>query len=102
MIIVGPLIEVAIALVGLYKWVVIIAVIVSLLFSFNVVNASNRFVHMVSGFLFSATEPVLRPIRRFLPNLGGLDVSPVILLLALFFLQRVLQEILWSLRSGGM
>ena len=101
MIIVGPLIEVAIYLVGLYQWVVIAAVIVSLLFSFNVVNASNRFVHVVSGFLFRATEPALRPIRRFVPNLGGLDISPVLLLVALYFLQRVLQEFLWSLRGGG-
>ena len=101
MIIVGPLIEVAIYLVELYKWVVIVAVIVSLLFSFNVVNASNQFVHFVSGFLFRATEPALRPIRRFIPNLGGLDVSPVILLVALFFLQRVLQELLRSLYSAG-
>ncbi len=101
MIIVGPLIEVAIYLVELYKWVVIVAVIVSLLFSFNVVNASIQFVHVVSGFLFRATEPALRPIRRFIPNLGGLDVSPVILLVALFFLQRVLQELLRSLYSAG-
>ncbi len=99
MIIVGPLIEVAIYLVELYKWVVIVAVITSLLFSFNVVNASNRFVHVVSGFLFRATEPALRPIRRFIPNLGGLDISPVLLLVALYFLRLVLQELLRSL--GG-
>ena len=101
MIIVGPLIEVAIVLLDIYKWVVILAVIMSLLFSFNVVNASNRFVHVISGFLFQATEPALRPIRRFLPNLGGLDISPILLLVALFFLQRVLQEILWSLSGAG-
>lgn len=101
MIVVGPLLEVLIVAIDLYKWVVIIAVIMNLLFAFNVVNTSNQLVYTISGFLFRITEPLLRPIRRFLPSFGGFDISPVVLLLALFFLQRVLQNVLVSLHSAS-
>ena len=62
--------------IGIYKWIVIAMVIFSWLYAFNVVNNSNRFVAMVGEFLYKATEPALRPIRRILPDLGGLDISP--------------------------
>src|SRR5690606_2002659 len=58
---------------NLYSWCLIIWVIMSWLISFNVINTHNRFVHMVGDFLYRITEPALRPIRRFLPDLGGLD-----------------------------
>jgi YggT family protein len=69
------------AVVGLYIWVIIIAVVMSWLIAFNVMNRHNLFVDMVWRFCFAATEPLLRPIRRFLPSLGGIDISPIILLI---------------------
>ena len=72
-------------LISLYIWILLIAVVASWLISFNVINTNNRFVYVVVDFLYRVTEPALRPIRRFLPNLGGLDISPVILILILVF-----------------
>jgi YggT family protein len=74
----------------IYTWIIIAAVIFSWLFAFNVVNGRNQFVGMVGDFLHKATEPVLRPIRRMLPDLGGLDISPIVLLLIIFFVRRFL------------
>ena len=99
MIILGPLIEVTIVATDLYMWVVIISAVFSWLIAFNVVNTSNRFVYAVVDFLYRITEPALRPIRRLLPNLGGVDISPVILILALYFLQRVLRNVLFSMHG---
>ncbi len=76
--------------IGLYIIVVVGQVILSWLVSFKVVNTHNRFVYMVGDFLFRATEPALKPIRRVMPNLGGLDISPVILILGLIFLRQLL------------
>ena len=77
---------------GLYWWAVIIHVILSWLTAFNVINTYNRFVAMVDGFLDRVTEPALRPIRNFLPRLGGIDVSPVVLLIFIWFLRNLLWE----------
>jgi YggT family protein len=74
----------------LYKWCLIIFVIMSWLIAFNVVNTYNKFVFQVNDFLYKITEPALRPIRRIVPNLGGVDISPVILILVIWFLQRIL------------
>ena len=74
----------------LYTWIVIASALVSWLIAFNVVNTRNDFVNAITNFLYQATEPVLRPIRSILPNLGGIDVSPIILLLLIFFLERVI------------
>lgn len=101
MVVLGPLIEVTIIAINLYVWVIIASVIVSWLVAFNVVNVSNRFVFMLRDFLYRATEPAIRPIRRFMPNLGGIDLSPVVLLLLLFFLERMLGRLYVSLSSGG-
>ena len=84
-----PVIEAVIYLLGLYQWVIILAVIVSLLISFRVINTYNRAVSMIAEFLYRASEPALRPIRRILPNLGGIDISPVIVILLLVFLRDV-------------
>ena len=78
--------------IDLYIWVLILAVIASWLISFNVINTTNRVVYVVVDFLYRATEPVLRPIRRFLPNLGGLDISPIVLVLLLIFVQDLLRD----------
>ena len=69
------------AILSIYVWVLIIWVIVSWLVAFNVINTYNRFVAMLMDFLYRVTEPALRPIRRILPDLGGIDISPLILIL---------------------
>ncbi len=77
-------------LIGLYIWLLIASAVLSWLVAFNVVNTRNRVVYIVGDFLYRVTEPALRPIRRVLPNLGGLDISPVLLILLLLFLQNLL------------
>ena len=74
----------------LYIWLLIASAILSWLIAFNVVNTRNPFVAGVADFLYRITEPALRPIRAILPNLGGIDISPVILILLLLFLQRII------------
>ncbi len=74
----------------LYVWVLIISAILSWLIAFNVVNTRNRAVYMISDVLYRLTEPALRPIRNVLPNLGGVDLSPVVLILIVMFVQRLI------------
>ena len=77
----------------LYVWALIISAILSWLTMFNVINMQNKFVYMVADFLYRITEPALRPIRRVIPNLGGIDISPIILILALFFIRDLLRDV---------
>ena len=91
-VILGPLFGLIDIVLGLFVWILIFAVIMSWLISFNVVNTTNRVVSMIADFLYRFTEPALRPIRRFLPNFGGLDISPIALLLAIWFLREVLRN----------
>jgi YggT family protein len=77
----------------LYMWIVIASVILSWLVSFNVINTSNNFVRQIGEFLHRVTDPVLRPIRNLLPNLGGIDVSPVVLILLLVFSRRLIWQL---------
>ncbi len=79
---------------NLYTWIVIASAIISWLVAFNVVNPRNDFVRMVWDFLYRVTEPALRPIRKVMPNLGGIDLSPIILLLFIFFLQSIIARYL--------
>lgn len=95
-VILKPIIEVVMLAINLYVWLVIASAILSWLVAFNVVNTRNQFIYTVGDFLHRITEPALRPIRRFLPNLGGIDISPVILILVLFFAQRLLENVLVS------
>ncbi|HVA34916.1 MAG TPA: YggT family protein [Stellaceae bacterium] len=88
-----PVIEVVIALINIYWWVVIIAAVFSWLMAFGIIDTRNHVVRMAAGFLYRATEPVLRPIQRFLPSFGGLDISPVIVLLILWFIEMELRQI---------
>lgn len=76
----------------IFTWLIIASAIMSWLVAFGVVNLRNRFVRTVVDMLYRLTEPVLRPIRRVLPNLGGIDISPVVALLLVFFIQHLLQE----------
>src|ERR1700678_1283864 len=74
----------------LYIWIVIAMAIFSWLVAFNVVNTRSPVVAMVGDFLYRITDPVLRPIRNFMPNLGGIDISPVILFLIIVFIRYVI------------
>ncbi len=85
----GPLIGFIVLVIDLYVWVVIASAILSWLVAFNVVNTNNRVVLMIADTLYRLTEPALRPIRNILPNLGGIDISPVILILLLLFVRDV-------------
>ena len=71
----------------LYVWLLIAAAILSWLVAFNVVNTRNQFVAMIGDFLYRITEPVLRPIRNMLPAMGGIDISPIILILIIIFIR---------------
>jgi YggT family protein len=77
-------------LLGLYEFIVIAWVILSWLISFNVINTHNRIVYLISDFLYRVTEPALGPIRRILPNFGGIDISPIILILIIYFIRDFL------------
>ncbi len=80
------------SLISIYIWVLIIYVIFSWLVSFNVLNTSNRFVYSILDVSYRLTAPPLNFIRRFLPNLGSIDISPVILILGLMFLRNLVFE----------
>ena len=89
------LLDVIMLALQLYVWLLIASAVMSWLVAFNVVNMRNDIVRAIWGFLNQITEPALRPIRRLLPNLGGIDISPIILLLGIFFIQRVIQLYLY-------
>ena len=83
-----------------YSYVLIVAVVMSWLVGFNVVNPRNRFVYMVMDVTYRLTEPALAPIRRYMPDLGGVDISPFILYLALIFVPRALLQLYLALTAG--
>ncbi|MFN8723605.1 MAG: YggT family protein, partial [Rhodospirillales bacterium] len=85
--------EMLIMVIGWYIWLLIASAILSWLIVFNVLNARNQFVDRIGDFLYRITEPALRPIRRFVPYIGGVDISPVVLILLLIFAQRMLARI---------
>jgi len=84
------ILDVILIVLDLYIWLLIAAAVLSWLVAFNVVNARNQFVAMIGDFLFRITEPVLRPIRNMLPSLGGIDVSPVVLILIIILIKDVI------------
>lgn len=77
-------------IITIYIWLLIGSAVLSWLIAFNVVNTRNPIVHSIGDFLYRITEPLLRPIRNMLPNLGGIDVSPVILIIGLLFLRQLI------------
>ncbi len=79
-------------IIGLYMWCLIIVVTMSWLTTFNVINTQNKFVYQIYNFMYRITEPALRPIRRWIPNFGGIDISPVILILLLMFIRNLMKE----------
>ena len=76
----------------LFIWLLIIQAILSWLVAFGIVNTQSNFVNMVGNFLYKITEPLLKPIRRLLPEFGGVDISPVILIIVLIFFRNLLFE----------
>ncbi|MBT4169288.1 MAG: YggT family protein [Rhodospirillaceae bacterium] len=87
------IVELVASVIMLYFWLILVQVIMSWLVVFNLINTQNRFVYMVGDFLHKITEPALGPIRRILPSLGGIDLSPVVLILLLIFVQNFIREI---------
>jgi YggT family protein len=85
-----PLIEVLVYVLDIYWWIVIVAVVVSWLIAFNVINTRHHAVGMITDVLYRLTEPVFRPIRNLMPNLGGLDLSPLVVLLIIYVITRYL------------
>jgi YggT family protein len=81
-------------IITLFIWLLIASAVLSWLIAFNVVNMRNQFVASIADFLYRVTEPALRPIRSVLPNMGGIDISPVILIIGLLFLQRIIYWLL--------
>jgi YggT family protein len=87
--------------ISLYVWAIILAAVISMLISFGVINSRSRFVYTIADFLNRVTEPVLAPIRRILPDLGGIDISPLIAILLLEFLDRLLASLYVHLVLSG-
>lgn len=84
------ILDVILLALNLYVWVLIVSAILSWLIAFNVVNTRNQVMATIWDFLYRITEPVLRPIRNALPSMGGIDISPIIVLLIIFLIQRVI------------
>jgi YggT family protein len=85
-----PLVKVLIFAIDIYWWIVILAVVFSWLYAFNIVNSRNQLVDTISNFLYRATEPLFARIRRFLPNLGGIDIAPILVILGLYLIREYL------------
>ena len=82
--------DIILLILDLYRWVLIAMIIMSWLISFNVINTRNQFVEGLWRVLNQLTEPVLRPIRKIMPNFSGLDISPIILFIIIFFIERII------------
>jgi YggT family protein len=84
------ILEIILLILDLYVWLLIASAILSWLIAFNVVNTRNQLVSGVGEFLYRITEPLLAPIRSVMPNLGGLDISPIILILIIYLIQKLI------------
>lgn len=89
-----PFLQLVLAVINIYVWIVVAGVVLSWLTAFNVINTSNRFVYMVGDFIYRITEPLLRPIRNILPDMGNIDLSAVALILMLWFTESILIQIM--------
>jgi YggT family protein len=95
--VISALFELIFVLIRLYFWAIILAAVFSMLTAFNVLDTRNRLVWSIGDFLYRVTEPALRPIRRFMPNFGGIDLSPMI---ALLLIQFILVPLVAVLQRG--
>jgi YggT family protein len=84
---------------NLVWWIFLIMIIMSWLISFNVINTRNQFVSTVWRILNQITEPILKPIRRIIPPVGGLDLSPIVVFIIIFFLQQLVANYMWQARG---
>jgi YggT family protein len=92
-----PLLNTLMFALNIYIWILIANAIFSWLYAFNVINTRNQFVNMIGRALFQMTEPVLKPIRRFMPDLGGVDISPIVLVLIIYLIQQIIVYYLYPL-----
>jgi len=101
----GPVItilfQIADQVLNLYRWAVILAAVMSMLVSFNVLDTRNRLVWTIGDFLYRITEPALRPIRRVLPTFGSIDLSPVVLIILIYVAQAILARIYAAIFLGN-
>ena len=81
----------AFQIINIYEWIVIIHVILSWLVAFNILNTQNRLVYSILDFTYRATSPILDKLKNYIPNLGQIDIAPVVLLLALWFIKLCMQ-----------
>jgi YggT family protein len=95
-----PVLDTIMYALSIYIWILIAAAIFSWLYAFNVINSRNQFVDTIGRGLFNLTEPVLRPIRRFMPDLGGVDISPIVVFILIFLIQRLIVYYLYPLAYG--
>jgi len=100
-VIIFPLLQVLNIAIDMYIWALIISAILSWLVAFNVVNTRNQLVYNIGHFLDRITEPALRPIRRILPSMGTVDLSPIVLILFCYFLQMVISQLTFRLMQSG-
>jgi YggT family protein len=91
----APFVEVILILLNFIWWLVVISVVVSWLVAFGVINTRNMTVYRILDMLNRATEPVFRPIRRLIPPMGGLDLSPMVVLLVIYLVQRELEIMMY-------
>lgn len=84
------ILDVVLIVLQLYTYVIIASAIFSWLYAFNIVNSSNQIIAAIGQMLYNLTEPVLRPVRRIMPNLGGIDISPIIVLLGIILIQNII------------
>jgi YggT family protein len=92
-----PILNTLMFALNIFIWILIANAIFSWLYAFNVINTNNQFVSMIGRALYQMTEPVLRPIRRIMPDLGGVDISPIILILIIYLIQQVVIYYLYPL-----
>ena len=95
----NPFLWLILTIIDIYFWIILATVILSWLVAFNVLNRSNPYVRQIGYALERLTEPLLGPIRRWLPNLGGIDISPIVLLIGLQFLRML---IVWAFYNLGL
>ena len=94
---VNPILWLVHTVIDIYFWIILAMVVLSWLVAFNVVNRSNPYVRQIGQALEKLTEPLLRPIRRFLPDLGGIDISPIVLLIAMQFIGMLVTRLFVNL-----
>ena len=92
-----PILNTIMYVLQIYIWIMIAAAIFSWLYAFNVINSRNQFVNMIGRFLYAVTEPVLKPIRRFMPDLGGVDISPIVVFILIYLIQQLIVYYLYPL-----